>query len=482
MIDSNGQLGSVASVSSFIPATSITGAQLAVGTVTAANLAAGVMLSGPMGPQGPAGPAGATGAVGAQGIPGVPGLSGTTSWTDAAGQVTTLVKVGVGTATPAADLQSNGQNGVLFTGTYNTAGITPLPTSGAGARMMWLPEKAAFRAGGVNGAQWDAASIGQYSSALGASTIASGFSATALSYMTTASGSYSTAMGYTTIASGNTSTAMGLGTKASGDYSTALGSVTTASGFYATAMGRATTASGQSSTAMGGTTTASGVYATAMGAYTVASGNVSTAMGFTTTAPSAAEFVLGQFNTLYTPVNAITWNGSDRLFVIGNGTSAATPADALVVLKNGYVGIGTAAPTATLSVNGTANNTTGVWAVFSDERLKNIDGNYAVGLDALMQLQPITYHYKQGNALKLPHQPAHIGFSAQALQKVIPEAVSMTSAGYLEVDSGPVYWTMLNAIKDLKKQKDAEIAALKQELAALVSKVDMLVKQQAMKP
>jgi len=41
------------------------------------------------------------------------------------------------------------------------------PTSGAGTRMMWIPSKAAFRAGEVTGAQWDAANIGTHSVGFG---------------------------------------------------------------------------------------------------------------------------------------------------------------------------------------------------------------------------------------------------------------------------------------------------------------------------
>ena len=41
------------------------------------------------------------------------------------------------------------------------------------------------------------------------------------------------------------------------------------------------------------------------------------------------------------------------------------------------------------------------WAVFSDERLKNIKGRFNSGLKAVMQLQPIRYEYKRDNALGL---------------------------------------------------------------------------------
>jgi len=111
--------------------------------------------------------------------------------------------VGIGTTPTSANLQVSGDNGVLFTGTYGSGNF--VPPSGAGTRMMWYPEKAAFRAGSVWESQWDDANIGAYSTATGLNTIAKAFS--------------STAMGSGTIASGHYSTAMGRGIEVSGDYS-----------------------------------------------------------------------------------------------------------------------------------------------------------------------------------------------------------------------------------------------------------------------
>jgi len=122
--------------------------------------------------------------------------------------------------------------GLLFSGTAGG-----LLASGAGTRLMWYPAKAAFRAGYVDGTQWDDTNIGYYSVAMG--------------YKTKASGDYSTAMGYNTTASGNFSTAMGAGTIASGYYSTAMGSLTTASGIISTAIGEYVTASAQNSITIG---------------------------------------------------------------------------------------------------------------------------------------------------------------------------------------------------------------------------------------
>jgi len=137
-----------------------------------------------------------------------------------------------------------------------------------------------------------------------------------------------------------------------------------------------------------------------------------------------------------------------------------------IIRANGNVGIGTSAPTQNLSVNGTAGKTGGgTWDVFSDERLKNIKGRYNTGLKALMQLQPLRYEYKPDNPLGIKSEGEYVGFGAQALQKVIPEAVVRDSSGYLMVKSDPILWTMLNAIKEQQK----EIADLKAEVKKLRS-------------
>ncbi len=132
--------------------------------------------------------------------------------------------------------------------------------------------------------------------------------------------------------------------------------------------------------------------------------------------------------------------------------------------NSGLVGIGTTAPTDTLSVNGTASKPGGgAWAVFSDERLKNIKGRFLPGLQAVMQLQPLRYEYKPDNALQLKSNQEYVGFGAQTLQQVIPEAVTRNENGYLQVNNDPIMWTMLNAIQEQQK----EIVELKKQIRQL---------------
>ena len=136
----------------------------------------------------------------------------------------------------------------------------------------------------------------------------------------------------------------------------------------------------------------------------------------------------------------------------------------LYLQAGGNIGIGTTAPTQLLSVNGTAGKPGGgTWDVFSDERLKNIKGRYNTGLKALMQLRPLRYEYKSDNALGIKLPGEQIGFGARELQKVIPEAVTTNSAGYLMVKSDPILWTMLNAIQEQQR----EIEQLKKQITRL---------------
>jgi hypothetical protein len=156
-------------------------------------------------------------------------------------------------------------------------------------------------------------------------------------------------------------------------------------------------------------------------------------------------------------------NGASDFFRITDNTVGVAR---LTILNNGRVGIGTNAPDQVFSVNGDASKTgANTWLAFSDERLKTIKGKFNSGLKAVMQLQPIRYEYKPDNALGLKSEGEHIGFGAQTLQKIIPEAVTRNSSGYLMVNADPIMWTMLNAIKEQQK----EIVELKGQIQKLQS-------------
>lgn len=91
--------------------------------------------------------------------------------------------------------------------TGNTLGTTP--ASGPGKRTEWIPAKGAFRAGTVTGTQWDLASVGNSSVAMGANAIASGVGAVALGASIQAVDSNTMALGSDLIAKNSNNIVIG---------------------------------------------------------------------------------------------------------------------------------------------------------------------------------------------------------------------------------------------------------------------------------
>ena len=305
----------------------------------------------------------------------------------------------------------------------------------------------------------NSSATGNHSTALGYLANASGESAIALGRDVTASGSYTVAIGQNATASGINAIAFGDNVEASGSRSVAMGVDTDASGAESTAMGAATFATGIRSTSMGINTIASGDGSTAIGSLTHASGNRSLATGFSTEALSWGETVIGANNTLYTPNSTTEWNNNDRLFVIGNSNSFSSRSNAMTVLKNGKIGIGTDTPEELLHISGgrlrigsetiedggsdilafssslvpledNSDRLGGpnrkwmdVWATdgtinTSDRReKKNIKAlNY--GLAEVLQLKSVSFNWKNKNNPDLK-----LGLIAQEVQTLIPEVV-----------------------------------------------------------
>ena len=424
---------------------------------------------------------------------------------------------GLGTTNPITRLHV-ADSSVLFTGPATVSSSTTYgpPASGAGTRMMWYPQKGAFRVGSVDGTQWNKDSIGSFSFAAGFNTKALGYRSTAIGGNTSATGSYATAMGYYTDASGIYSTAMGYFTNASGLYSTAMGNGTNASGSYSTAMGNGTNASGLYSTAMGFFTDASGIGATAMGYYTTASGWFSTALGSETKSKSYAGTVVGIYNDSTNAASATVRNSLNRIFEIGNGTADNARSNAMTVLQNGKIGIGNVSPTIgqfeiksginapqlvivqsgndysrinmrntnTAATNrywdiaayndatSVANDKFNIWCNTVGDILSIRGNGNAVLLGTLTQSSDArlkTNIHPLGSTLKnvlqikgysynwideKRDQNLQYGVLAQELQKIYPELVSTDDKGTLSVNYIGLIPVMLESIKDLKAEID----------------------------
>jgi hypothetical protein len=104
----------------------------------------------------------------------------------------------------------NVNGGTLFGGSWDGGTSSGgIPAEGAGTRMMWYPQKGAFRAGHVSGTQWDDANIGYFSVAVGEGVRASGDNSAAFGIRSTAAGLSTFAAGEDNTASGAASVALG---------------------------------------------------------------------------------------------------------------------------------------------------------------------------------------------------------------------------------------------------------------------------------
>lgn len=151
-----------------------------------------------------------------------------------------------------------------------------------------------------------------------------------------------------TIAGGTNNEASGINSFiGGGEFNLASGENTTVSG------GSTNKATGSASTIIGGklnsvtaqygvingglSNSVTGLNATISGGeFNVAIGNSSAVSGGShNTAASYGEWVGGLYSTNYTPLSATSFQATDRIFNIGNGTSDTNRKDAFTILKNG---------------------------------------------------------------------------------------------------------------------------------------------------
>ncbi len=268
---------------------------------------------GPQGPQGDIGPQGLQGPAGP--VAGSDGQIIFNNNGNAAGAEiyynSITHNVGIGVSNPQTSLQITGNNGVDFAGTHSLGDpIEPAP----GVHMLWIPEKGAFRAGLIEGSAWDSNEAADYSTGFGHDTNPYGLASFAAGWNCDAANN-AVAMGYANNAEGVSSAAFNYNTTAAGDYSFSAGYHSTADGIYSTAFGYHTTAVAFSSVAVG-----------------------------------MLNIGLG---------NSSAWVSTDPIFEVGNG-GGTTPSNAMTILKNGNVGIGTTSPEHLLEVTGYASDDVGV--------------------------------------------------------------------------------------------------------------------------
>jgi hypothetical protein len=134
---------------------------------------------------------------------------------------------------------------------------------------------------------------------------------------------------------------------------------------------------------------------------------------------------------------------------------------------NGSVGIGTTSPGFLLHVNGSAGKPGGgSWSVASDERLKRNIRPLAGALDKLLSLHGVNFEYKEPEKIgELSGE--RTGLIAQEVEKVFPDWVETAPDGYKRVTVRGLEALVVEALRQLRAEKDSEVDQLKRSVAEL---------------
>ena len=150
----------------------------------------------------------------------------------------------------------------------------------------------------------------------------------------------------------------------------------------------------------------------------------------------------------YTHQGAVSSSGP-TMYLAGNGEGGS---------GKGFVGIRNSTPSQALDVIGTIRQTgcttPGTLSVeadgdivctVSDESMKNIIGNYFGSLKQIEKIQPIKFSWKED-----PKNRVTVGFSAQNVETVLPEAVTRKEDKVIAFNELSVIALAVNSIKELK--------------------------------
>ncbi|WP_104736404.1 tail fiber domain-containing protein [Hanstruepera ponticola] len=201
-----------------------------------------------------------------------------------------------------------------------------------------------------------------------------------------------------------------------------------------------------------------GNYAFTSGFNSSAKGYLASAHGYGTRSESVGAFSIGLFN-VGAPGNPTVHVGTDPIFEVGNGLSNTSRSNALTILKNGNVGIGTTTPSYPLHVTSFINGLNSAPAYYlnasvgygangsgwtysiaasramfsslgfatgSDERIKNIVGisDSKEDLKSLMNIEITDYSFKD---YKMKGDMVSKKVIAQQVKEVLPNAVNLST-------------------------------------------------------
>ena len=221
-------------------------------------------------------------------------------------------------------------------------------------------------------------------------------------------------------------------------------------------------------------------YRTSTGAYNTFVGRDAGGGNTTGSGHTFVGYLASMPSTLTNLANASAFGFRARVttsnaLVLGaiNGVNGAT--------ADTKVGIRTTAPAYTLHVNGTAAKPGGGnWTVASDRRLKQDIGRFSDGLEVLLRVKPVTFHYNGKAGIHTDKQ--FVGVIAQDMQQIAPYTVGEfryedstgKTENYLDYDANALTYILVNSVQELHATNQVlqgENEALKNDVSVLEARL-----------
>ncbi|CAG0977503.1 hypothetical protein PHYC_01583 [Phycisphaerales bacterium] len=172
------------------------------------------------------------------------------------------------------------------------------------------------------------------------------------------------------------------------------------------------------------------------------------------------------------------WSGIQNMppaFADGNDDDGPWSINgSILYYTGGGVAIGTTNPSGFLfAVNGTAAKSGGgSWSTFCDSRLKHDIRPLSGTLDKLLGLRGYTFEYNDEAVEKrLAMRGTQIGLMAEEVERVFPDWVEKDGDGYRYVTERATTALMVEALRDLRVEKDAALAEKQRQIDALEARL-----------
>jgi len=452
-------------------------------------------------------------------------------------------------ALPDKILLLNGSNGVQISGSYPEFTIGLLGTNASwhpfdstnflikgarnvsslyvdtnfnvkGARVLWLGDKAAFRAGwtllnndsvnNIDTAVWSCDSIGIYSAAFGNSNLAKGTQSFAAGKYNKLYGENSFASGYLNVVNHRNGVAFGEKNKITAENSMAIGNNNLISGINALILGLENVTTHPNSINSGYQNLCEGANSLLVGSGSTVTGNNSVSLGYSNFVEGESSIAIGSQNRVTSSVSlavgATAKATGFNSFAIGNGVTASGERSVAIgtsantndkmgsfVFADGNIDdlISTSNNQMTMrfdggyrlfsNTNGTIgavlNTNSNSWATVSDSTKKEnfIKANGQDFLNKISTLNLGTWNYKGDDAIN----NRHYGAMAQEIFSAFGKDILGTIGNDTTIASADMDGIMLIAIQELinqNKQQAKEINSLKIKIEFLLEELSKLKK------